>query len=358
MGVLRDSLLRGFVAKPGSMQMTDTYVPPEWAEQAALWVGWPHLREEWGAAFGGARAEIAAFIHAARHFVPVYVACGSEEAEYSAFQATGSHVTHLFQVRIPAGDIWLRDTGPVLAEREGTPSALTFRFNGWGGKYQMPGDTETATAIAAKVQVPTAAHDFILEGGAIELDGAGRILTTRQCLLNPNRNTGWTEAMAEAALKSALGVEQVIWLGDGLANDHTDGHVDNIARFIAPGHALCQHPSGEDDPNCDVLLAIADQLRAAGLKVSTLPSPGLIRGEDGKAMPASHMNFTLTNGAVILPVYENVHSAQAVKALKQHFPAREIIPLPAHNILSGGGSFHCMTREIPRYPLSTGGTTP
>ncbi len=340
------------------MALSDIYAPPEWAEQSALWVGWPHLREEWGEAFDGARAEIAAFIQTARAFVPVRAACGSDEAEYSAFAATGSHLTHLHQVRVPIGDIWLRDTGPVMAELGGLPCALSFTFNGWGGKYVMAGDTETAAAIAAHEQIPVQAFDFVLEGGAVELDGAGRMLVTRQCLLNPNRNPGWDETAAEAALKAAFGVSQIIWLERGLTNDHTDGHVDNIARFIAPGHVLCQVASGGDDPNGQVFGEVTEALRVAGLEVSQLPSPGLVTNAAGDALPASHLNFTLINGAVLLPVYEDVFSAQAGAELQRLFPQRQIIALPARHILSGGGSFHCMTREIPCFPISTSGACP
>jgi len=344
----------GFVAWAVAMDMRDIFVPPEWAEQAVLWVGWPHLREEWGEAFEGARGEVAGFIQAARAFVPVHVACGSPEAKRSAFMATGSHVTHLFQTEVPSGDIWLRDTGPIIAEVDGQPGALTFTFNGWGGKYVMPGDTETAAAIAAQMQIPVHGHGFVLEGGAVELDGAGRLLTTRECVLNPNRNPGWDEAMAEVALKATLGVREVIWLEQGLANDHTDGHVDNIARFVAPGHVVCQQASGDDDPNAELYGEIEERLRAAGLQVSSLPSPGLI----GDAMPASHLNFALAGGALLMPAYEGRYSAEAMMVLAELFPRREVIALPARNILSGGGSFHCMTREIPRFPIATGEAFP
>lgn len=330
------------------MTTSDVFVPPEWAEQSALWVGWPHLKAEWGEAFDGARAEIAGFIQAARRFLPVRVACGSEGARYSAFQTTGSHVTHLHQVEIPTGDIWLRDTGPILAEVGGLPGALCFEFNGWGGKFIMPGDQETAEAIAAHDQITPHRRDFVLEGGAVELDGAGRLLTTRQCLLNPNRNPGWDEASAEAALKTAFGVSEIIWLERGLKNDHTDGHIDNLARFIGPGHVLCPAASSVDDPNAELYEEVARDLVAAGLRISCLPSPGLI----GVCEPASHMNFVMINGALLLPIYEDKYSAQAIRELKRLFPDREIIALPARHILSGGGSFHCMTREIPRYPIA------
>lgn len=338
-----------------SMIRPDTYLPAEWQPHDALWVGWPHLREEWGDAFEGARDEIAAFVDAAKACVPVCVACGSDEAEISARKALGQAAS---LVRIPAGDIWLRDTGPIIAVREGALQALCFAFNGWGGKYLMPGDRETAAAMAAHLGLPSVAHDYVLEGGAIEVDGAGCLLTTRQCLLNPNRNPGWDDVRAENALKTAFGIDRVVWLEAGLANDHTDGHVDNIARFVALGHVVCQAPSGDDDPNADTYRDISSALRAAGLTVTTLPSPGRIADADGAVLPASHMNFTVTNGAVILPTYEDVYSQQAVDGLRDLFPQRRVLALPARHILAGGGSFHCMTREIPRFPHDVGDILP
>ncbi len=327
-------------------EMTDTSVHllPEWAPHAALWVGWPRLVEEWGGDLTGPRKEIAGFIRAAARFVPVRVAAGSAEAAATAYQAVGETAEI---VELPTGDIWLRDTGPIVTGQGNSRRAQLFRFNGWGGKYLMPGDTETAAAIAGHEGLDPAQHDLILEGGAIDADGEGRLLTTRQCLLNPNRNPDLSPDQIEAAIRGALGVSDFIWLGDGLLNDHTDGHVDNIARFAGPGHAVCQHPSGKDDPNAETLKDIEMALQRAGLEVSTIPSPGLVRDEDGNPVPASHMNFTITNGVVLVPVYEDHYSHVALADLRAIFPGREVIGLPARHILNGGGSFHCMTREIP-----------
>ena len=327
--------------------MTDTtkvHLPPEWAPQTALWAGWPRLAEEWGGDLTAARSEIAAFIRAASGFVPVKIACGSREAAASARLATGGAGEI---VEIPTGDIWLRDTGPVVTGTGPGRVAQVFRFNGWGGKYLMDGDTETAGAVAGVEQLPSRRHALILEGGGIDADGEGRLLTTRQCLLNPNRNRELSQAEIEASLTAALGVDEFIWLGDGLMNDHTDGHVDNIARFIAPGHVLCQHPADRNDPNAETLQEIERTLVSHGLMVSSIPSPGHVHFGDGVPVPASHMNFTITNRAVLVPVYEDRFSAVALSELKSLFPGREVIGLPALAILAGGGSFHCMTREIP-----------
>lgn len=333
------------------MEPDQTYVPPEWAPQSAVWVGWPHLRGEWGTAFDGARAEIAGFVRALAPVTPVRIACGSREAYTSAWLSLDDLI-EIGQVQLHtvlAGDIWLRDTGPVLSQRGGRPEALRFRFNGWGGKYVMPGDVHTAQAIASAEQVPVCAFPFVLEGGGVDIDGDGRLLTTRQCMLNPNRNPGWSEADATRALQQAFNVEEVIWLGEGLSNDHTDGHVDNIARFIGPGRVVCQLPSGADDPNAATLIAIERRLRQAGLDVCTLPSPGRITDAGQTPLPASHLNFLISNQTVFLPTYESEFAPAAAAALEQALPGFSTVALPARNILSGGGAFHCMTQQVPNF---------
>lgn len=325
------------------------FVPPEWAPQTAVWVGWPHLRGEWGDAFEGAREEIAGFVKSLSQVTRVKIACGSREAYGSARFTLESEIEEerVSLHTLPAGDIWLRDTGPILAFEGAAQVALMFQFNGWGGKYVMTGDTMTASGIASVERVRRRQQSFILEGGAVEVDGDGRLMTTRQCLLNPNRNAAWTQGSAERALKKAFNVQTIVWLEDGLMNDHTDGHIDNIARFIGPRRALCQSPSGADDPNAERLQDIQSALSRSGLEVVTIPSPGRILDDEGEVIPASHTNFLISNRHVYLPVYEDVYAPGAVKALEDALPGYNIIALPARNILAGGGAFHCMTQQVP-----------
>ncbi|MEM7458823.1 MAG: agmatine deiminase family protein [Pseudomonadota bacterium] len=331
------------------MSDANVSVPPEWAPQSAVWVGWPHLRGEWGDAFDLARVEIAGFVRALSSVTPVRIACGSREAYSSAWFALAPEIEigRVSLHTLPAGDIWVRDTGPLIVQSEQHQVALTFRFNGWGGKYLMPGDTMTADGIASVEKLARRTHDFVLEGGAIDFDGAGRLLSTRQCMLNSNRNPDWTEAIAERHLKQAFAVEQVTWLDDGLHNDHTDGHIDNIARFIGPGRVVCQAASGDDDPNADTYEAIHATLSAASLDVAVIPSPGRVLDDFGEIVPASHVNFFISNGHVFMPVYEDEYSRQAAAEMAAAMPDHKIIGLPARNILSGGGAFHCMTQQVP-----------
>lgn len=279
----------------------------------------------------------------------VVLACG-DEAEAAARAKLPSRAR---VQQAGFGDIWLRDTGPLFAQEGSTLVARRFGFNGWGGKYRLEGDETVGDDVAKAAGAIRQSFPFLLEGGAVEWDGEGTLLTTRQCLLNPNRNEGWDQARAEAALEDALGAERVLWLDEGLANDHTDGHIDNLARFVAPGHVVCQRPAGPDDPNHDVLvdieraLAAMTDARGRSLKVSTVPSPGLVEGQEGEAVPASHMNFLITNRVVVVPVYGTDSAPLALAELSALFPGRLVVGLSARAILTGGGAFHCITQQEP-----------
>ena len=316
-----------------------------------MWLGFPSHAELWREDLDQAQDEVAALARAlagpGEERVRLMV-CG-DEAEAAAISRLGG-VAGIEIVRALFGDIWLRDTGPIFRS-DGL--AAGFRFNGWGGKYEMDGDDQVAAQIAAASGAPLAANGFILEGGALDHDGLGTVLTTRQCLLNPNRNAGWTEEAAADALADALGARKVLWLGEGLRNDHTDGHVDNLARFVAPGVVACPIAWGKADPNATIYDATARALsqmtdaRGGQLQVMRIPSPGWIDGEGGPA-PASHMNFIIANGAVIVPLYESDKAgAFAVDAVQSLFPERKAIGLPSNAILTGGGSFHCITQQEP-----------
>ena len=331
-----------------------TVIPAEWTPHRAMWVGWPSHAELWRDDLDAAQAEVEALVRAlagpGREQVRLLV--GHDDALAEA-RARFDGVAGVEVVPGRFGDIWLRDTGPIFGE--GSTRAAAFRFNGWGGKYDLPFDDTVADQIGAHAATPLDCHAFILEGGALDHDGAGTILTTRQCLLNPNRNAGWIQADAEAALTAALGAKTVLWLGDGLLNDHTDGHVDNLARFVAPGVVACPIAFGPKDPNAEVYDATARALSAMTdadgrpIRVLRIPSPGLILNEDERPVPASHMNFLIADGAVIVPTYGEATAARlACEALATVFSDRQIIPLPSTAILTGGGSFHCISQQEPQ----------
>jgi agmatine deiminase len=329
-------------------------VPAEWSPHRAIWVGFPSHAELWEADLARAQAEVAAFARALTgpgdERVRLLV-CG-EPAERAAEALTaGAKGIEIRQARF--GDVWLRDTGPIFF---GDGRAAAFRFNGWGGKYVLDGDDAVAGEIACAAGVRLARRQAVLEGGALDHDGEGTALTTRECLTNPNRNRAWTEAVAERELAEALGVRKTIWLGQGLLNDHTDGHVDNLARFVAPGVVAIPIAMGEDDPHAGIYdaaaRALVGQTDAAGrrLRVARVPSPGRVIGAGGIAAPASHMNFVIANRAVIFPTYNERAAAFAKDAIAALFPGREAIGLPSRALLTGGGSFHCISQHEPSHP--------
>ena len=333
--------------------MTMPPVPAEWSPHRAMWVGWPSHGELWEDNLEPAQAEVEALVRAlagpGRERVRLMI--GKAEAVEAA-RARFDGVVGVEIVPARFGDIWLRDTGPIFAS--GSRHASAFRFNGWGGKYELEYDDTVADQIALAAGAALDRYDFILEGGALDHDGRGTVLTTRQCLLNPNRNPGWTDAVAEEALTESLCARKVLWLGDGLLNDHTDGHVDNLARFVGPGVVACPVAWGRNDPNADVYDAVAQALSAMidaegqPIRVLRLPSPGLVLDEDERPIPASHMNFLIANGAVVVPAYVDEAAARlACEGLATVFPDREIIALPSTAILTGGGSFHCISQQEP-----------
>jgi len=329
-------------------------VPPEWARQRAIWTAWPANPGEWDGDLEAPRRDIAGLVealHAAGNQVRVLV--NGQEAEVSARAALASWA----QI-VPAryGDIWLRDTGPIFARSGSKPVALRFATNSWGGKYDLPDDATVGDEIARLAGTPVRRFEFVLEGGAVDHDGEGTVLTTRQTLLNPNRN-GWSKHQAEIALSQALGAKKIIWIDEGLKNDHTDGHIDNIARFVGPGRVVCQAPAGADDPNGETLDQIATTLTratdAAGrpLEVIRIPGVGLYRNALGELGPASHMNFIIANGVVVVPVYGTASEGAALAALQAVFADRKVVGLASRGVLgaggAGGGSFHCITQQEP-----------
>lgn len=327
-------------------------VPAEWAPHRAMWLGFPSHEDLWQDNLVPAQDEVEALARALAGpgGETVRLMTGSDAGEAEARRRLGG-VSGVEIVPGRFGDVWLRDTGPIFL---GPDAAVGFTFNGWGGKYDLPHDDEVAAQVAAHARASLACSDAILEGGALDHDGEGTILTTRQCLLNPNRNPGWDAAAAEGVLARDLGARKVLWLGDGLQNDHTDGHVDNLARFAAPGVVVCPMAFGVGDPNAGVYDAAAEALAgmtdAAGrrLKVVRIPSPGWVEIDGVGGAPASHMNFIIANRAVIMPIYsEGQASDLALQALQALFPDRAVIGLSSNAVLSGGGSFHCITQQEP-----------
>ena len=319
-------------------------MPPEWHPQQWLWVGFPHDGDEWPGYLGRAQEQIA-------QFASMVAESGQEVRLLVRDAATAARAKALCSGKVKLevrryGDVWLRDTGPLVVQRGGAPIAKRFGFNGWGGKYLMDGDQQIGAELAASAGLPVETGDWVLEGGALDHDGTGLVVTTEQCLLNPNRNPQLSRAQIEARLAQDLGFDRVLWLGDGLINDHTDGHVDNLARFVAPGVLALPCATGADDPNEAIYADAKVRALAFGLQVREVPSPGRIETA-GRIEPASYMNFAATTRLVVVPIYGSAHDADGVAAIAALFPDRAVIGLMADAVLAGGGSFHCASQQMP-----------
>jgi agmatine deiminase len=331
--------------------------PAEWSPHEAVWTAWPSHPDEWRGDLEPARRSVAAMcaaIHDAGRGERIELLVLDEAGERSAREHLGDTPASIH--RLPYGDVWLRDTAPIFVTGADELAAVCCAFNGWGGKYLFPDDLPLRGRIAELVGRPRFEFSWILEGGAVDVDGEGTLLTTRECLLNPNRNPDMDAGAVEGALGDALGAERVLWLDRGLVNDHTDGHVDTLARFVAPGVVLCMEARDPGDPNRAVLHDILTSLRgtrdAAGrtLEVVTVPSPGRVEDPEGEVMPASYANFYIANTTVVVPTYRSRWDDPAVEAIAALFPDRRTVGVDALPILIGGGAFHCITQQQPRRP--------
>lgn len=319
--------------------------PPEWAQHEWVWIGFPSHADLWQEDLTQAQEEVAAFAKAVRAGgagEDVRLVAADPDAAETAERLAGPDMT---VIQEPFGDIWLRDTGPIILGNGGR-SAASFRFNGWGGKYDLEGDDTIGLRLANTAGLSAKRHDWILEGGAIDVDGSGLLVTTEQCLLNPNRNSGWSKTDVERRLREDLGVDRILWLGQGLLNDHTDGHVDNLARFVGENRLAVPVSFGDDDPNAAIYVDAKARAEAFGIEVVPVPSPGRVVWEN-EVIPASHMNFYVGNATVVVPLYGTPSDEAAVAAIGDLFPGRRAIGLRADHILTGGGSFHCISQQVP-----------
>ncbi|KEO85668.1 hypothetical protein EH30_14220 [Erythrobacter sp. JL475] len=320
-------------------------MPPEWAAQDWLWIGFPHLADEWPGWLEPAQVQIAAFASAVAESGQEVRLLVRDEANATRARQLVSGKVRLEQ-RV-YGDVWLRDTGPLIVSAGEARSAWRFGFNGWGGKYLMPGDQTIGAELAQDAGLPLQASTMVLEGGALDGDGTGLVATTEQCLLNPNRNPGMSRAEIEAELSRTLGFDRVLWLGDGLINDHTDGHVDNLARFVGTNRLIVPEATGKDDPNAAIYADATARAEAFGVEVVRIPSPGLITRE-GVIEPASYVNFAITTHLVVVPTFGSPHDEAGVAAIATLFPDRETVGLRAEAVLAGGGGFHCASQQMPK----------
>lgn len=315
-------------------------------------MAWPCREEVWGENLDAARIAYADVARAIADFEPVTMVCNpADVAEASLTLGNG---TAIDVVSMEIDDSWLRDSGPTfLLDRNGHLAGAHWRFNAWGQKYQpYSRDAVVAKRILKHVGARRFRAPFVLEGGAIHVDGEGTVLTTEQCLLNPNRNPDVTKAQVEQNLRDWLGVSTVIWLPEGLEDDETDGHIDEIACFVRPGVVLALSTDDKSDGNFDVLQTNLDILRSAKdakgrpLQVIEVPQPAR-QEHKGKRLSLSYINFYIANGGVVMPAFDVAEDERAFRIIRDAFPNRRVVQVHARDIFLGGGGIHCITQQQP-----------
>jgi agmatine deiminase len=331
-------------------------MPAEWAPHQATWISWPHNPETWPGALAAAEAAMAQAVQALAggETVRINVLDAAHETHVrgllGSVAATPAVVFHHF----PTNDAWCRDHGATFVrDPAGRLAAVDCGFNAWGGKYP-PWDLDDAipAQMAAALGLPRFDGGMILEGGSIDVNGAGAVLTTEQCLLNENRNPELSRADIEERLGLLLGVSQVLWLGDGIIGDDTDGHIDDITRFVAEAAVVTVVEPDRADPNhaplAENLARLRDMRLADGrpLQIIELPMPAPVE-LDGARLPASYGNFYIGNDVVLLPAFDQPGDEQAARILAQCFPGRRIVPIRASELVVGLGAFHCLTQQVP-----------
>ncbi len=341
-------------------------LPAEWEPQRAIWFTWPQNAETWTPVWPDAEAAYEKVIRAALRFQDVSLLVSTPELREkleARFASTASEAGHALEILLcPTNDSWIRDYGGMMARATDAagrekPVLLGFEFNSWGGKYP-PWDADNAVPrFMAKhrgcdlVEIP-----FVLEGGSIDVNGEGLLLTTRSCLLNPNRNPRLSQSEIEAVVSRCLGLKEILWLESGIDGDDTDGHIDDLARFVNARTVFCAVETDPADENYAALRRNAEELHAYAarlkLEVVEVPMPGRqIRA--GLRTPATYMNFLILNGAVLVPVFQDPRDEATLALFARHFPDREIIPVDCRALVYGQGAIHCSSMQEASWPSST-----
>lgn len=341
------------------MPQTATVLPAEWAPQDAILLTWPHADSDWRSWLDQADRTFAALAVAISRYETVLI--NGRDARHSQhvrglLATAGADLERCRFYLAPSNDVWARDHGPITVYRDGRPVLLDFRFNGWGGKYPCALDdriTARLHALGAFGATPRDPVNLILEGGGIETDGQGTLLTTVECLLNPNRN-GLNRAAIEQRLRETLGISRFLWLRHGhLAGDDTDSHIDTLARFSDPRTIVYQGCTDPTDPHFAPLQAMAEELRAfrtvdgESYRLIELPLPAPRYDEEGQRLPAGYANFLILNGAVLTPTYDDPLDGIALERLRDCFPGREVVGIPCTTLIRQYGSLHCVTMQLP-----------
>lgn len=336
-------------------------MPAEWEPQLATWLTWPHNPRTWPDRLHSippVYARLAAEFARVQEVRILVENAAMADAARAAITAIGGKISAVSFYEIPTNDSWIRDSGPTFITRsqgEKTEGALVgWRYNAWGGKYPpWDRDVEIPRRLSERLSLPLFSPGIILEGGSIDVNGQGTLITTEQCLLNRNRNPHLSREEIEKKLCDYLGATHIVWLGDGIAGDDTDGHVDDITRFVAPNIVVTVLEDDPLDPNHGPLrdnferLSKATNERGEKLRVVPLPMPTPLEIQ-GHRVPASYANFCIVNGKVVVPIFGDRKDELALDALRGLFPDRQVVGLRADDLIWGLGAFHCITQQQPR----------
>ena len=331
--------------------------PAEWEPQHATWLAWPHNPETWPGHMDAALRAFAHFVAVLARYEPVHLLVTDESMEDAArrgLAAAGLEAEARVSFhRVPTNDAWLRDTGPIFVKRGDDLAMVEFRFDAWGGKYP-PWNLDAAVPgeLGRLLELPRFVADFVLEGGSIDGNGAGTILTTEACLLAESREPGRTREGMERRLEEWLGAQHVLWLADGIEGDDTDGHVDDIARFVDASTVVAVVEADAGDPNHPVLAENLRRLRSMRdqdgkpLSIATLPMPPAVV-IDGLRCPASYANFMLANGCALVPTFDCDADGRALAVLSELLPDRDVVGVPCTELVLGLGALHCLSQQQP-----------
>lgn len=334
-------------------------LPAEWEPQDAVLLTWPHRHSDWASMLEEVTALYEGLVTVISDYADLIVAVPEEELDAieARLQAMNAPMDVVHLRPAPSNDTWARDHGPITVMVDGTPRLLDFRFNGWGGKFAHDLDNELTRRLhrdGAFPEIELETQDWILEGGSIEVDGRGTLLTTEACLLNANRNPTLSRDDIEARLKAAFGVRKVNWLSHGhLLGDDTDSHIDTIAR-LCPNNVIlymqCDDPDDEhyrDLKAMEAELATMTDADGRPYQLLPLPWPGPVFSDEGERLPATYANFLIINGAVLVPQYDSPADEQALEQVMQAFPGYHIFGVPCSVLIEQGGSLHCITMQLP-----------
>ncbi len=348
---------------PNMPTALDYRMPAEWELHLATWLAWPHNPVTWPDQLPQVQDIFLRIIAALHAQETVHLLVNDTATALQVKQQLHCHGIRLERVVLhewPTADAWLRDSGPIFVTTTcggAQPVAMSdWRFNAWGGKYvDLQADNDVPQRVAAFLNIPRFEPGIVLEGGSIDVNGQGSCLTTAQCLLNPNRNPHLQCTDIARYLHNYLGVRHVIWLGQGIAGDDTDGHIDDIARFVNPTTVVCVLEEDPQDANYAVLQDNYRRLQAAtdqdghALQIMPLPTPGHIGPGSGR-LPASYANFYIANGVVLVPTYDHPNDQKALTILQHLFPGRRVLGLHCEPLVWGLGAIHCVTQQQPAPP--------